>query len=361
MRIRVGLIGAGVVAPLHLEALGQLDFVQVEALAEADRELAQRRAAQLKIPHAYDDYRTLLADPNIDAVHVLVPNHLHYEVIQAALAAGKHVIAEKPLTTTSEQARKLVALERQTDLATAVNFHYRYFRLVQQAREMVASGELGQVRLAHGTYLQDWLLFAADYNWRVDPTLGGASQAVADIGSHWFDLIEYVVGQRIAHVRAHMRTLVPERQRPLKERVGTEAVWVQTEDYATIQLEFADGAAGAVVVSQVSPGRKNRLSFELDGSQAAVAWNWEDPNELWIGHRDQPNEKVLRAGDFREGWRGGIYRLMRHYYAAILAHRQGHPAAGGYPRFADGLRSMLIVDAVLQSHDRSSWVEVGCA
>jgi predicted dehydrogenase len=347
------------VAPLYMEAIHRLDFVQMEALAEVNMELAQRRAEQLQIPRAYDDYRELLEDPRIVAVHILLPNSLHFEVTKAALEAGKHVIAEKPLTTTVEEARELVVLERQTDLVTAVNFHYRYFNLVQQAKEMVAKGELGKVRLVQGSYLQDWLLLETDYNWRLDPKVGGRSQAVADIGSHWFDLIEHVAGKRVARVYAHMCTLVPERKRALKESGEIKVVRIQTEDYATILFEFEDDTVGTMTVSQVSPGRKNRLYFEIGGSQAAVAWNWEMPNELWVGRRDEPNQKVLRTGDFKEGWRGGIYRLMKNIYAAILAYRQGRPTEGEYPTFEDGLRSMLIVDAVLRSRDSSTWVEIG--
>ena len=244
-KIQTGLIGAGAIADMHLEGVRALGFAQVCALAEENQDWADKRAEELSIPHAYDDYNELLNDPTIDVVHILLPNNLHFEAIKKALLAGKHVVAEKPLAMTSAEARELVEISKEQDVIVAINFHYRYFSLVQKARKLIAEGELGQVRLVHGSYLQDWLLYETDYNWRLDPKVSGQSRAMADIGSHWFDIIQYVLNDRVRRVFAHMSTVVPERKRPFRrirtfDKVDTEetveSVKIETEDYAAVHF-----------------------------------------------------------------------------------------------------------------------------
>ena len=250
-----------------MEALRRLGFVEVAALADADQETAEAKAAQLAVPKAYGDYRRLLADESIQAVHVCTPNHLHYEISKAALAAGKHVICEKPLATTAGEAGELVALAAEAGLVNAVHFNLRYYPLVHEARAMAARGELGEILAVHGSYLQDWLFYETDYNWRLDPAQSGNSRAVADIGSHWLDLVEFITGRRVMAVCADFATFHPIRKKPLRPletfagKILTPADYadipITTEDYAAVLLRFDRGGRGVLTVSQVAADRKS--------------------------------------------------------------------------------------------------------
>ena len=291
-KIAAGIIGTGFIGPAHVEAgrrLGNIDFI---ALAEANADLARAKADLLCIERAYGDYRELLADKDVRVVHNCTPNHLHYQVNKDILAAGKHVISEKPLAMTSAESRELVQLAKDSGLVHAVDFNYRYYPLVQHAREMVRRGELGDVFALHGSYLQDWLYLATDWNWRLEPAMSGESRAVADVGSHWCDLLQFITGESITRVMADLRTIHTTRMKPKKE-IETyagkelepsdyEPQKIHTEDYASVLLELSGGAHGVFTVSQVSAGRKNRLYFELDGSRCALAWDQESPNEMSV-------------------------------------------------------------------------------
>ncbi len=278
-KIAAGIIGTGFIGPAHVEAgrrLGNMEFI---ALAEYSDEMARDKAAALHIPRAYGDYHKLLADPDIQVVHNCTPNHLHFQVNKDILAAGKHVISEKPLAMTSAESRELVRLAQESGLIHAVDFNYRYYPLVQHAREMVKAGEVGDIFTMHGSYLQDWLYLATDWNWRLQPELSGESRAIADVGSHWCDLLQFITGLTITKVMADLRTVHKTRMKPKKE-VETyagkqlqpsdyEPQEINTEDYASVLFELSNGAHGVFTVSQVSAGRKNRLYFEIDGSKCA--------------------------------------------------------------------------------------------
>ena len=293
-------MGAGFIGPAHVEALRRLPGVEVAALAESSEELARSKAGELGIPKAYGDYRRLLADKDIEVVHICTPNNLHYPQSKAALEAGKHVVCEKPLSMTAKEARDLVGLADSSGRVCAVHFNIRYYPLMPHVRAMIRSGELGEIYSVRGSYLQDWLFYDTDYNWRLEPQFSGESRAVADVGSHWMDLIEYLTGLRIGEVNADFMTCHKQRKKPLKpvetyagKLLAPEdyaAVPINTEDYATVMLRFGGGPRGVLTVSQVTAGRKNRLYFEIDGSKQAVAWESELPNQLWIGRRDAANE-----------------------------------------------------------------------
>ncbi|HTP24872.1 MAG TPA: Gfo/Idh/MocA family oxidoreductase, partial [Anaeromyxobacteraceae bacterium] len=303
-RIAVGIVGAGFIGPAHVEALRRLPGVEVLALAGANAAAARAKAEQLGIGLGFGDYRELLAREEIEVVHVCTPNHLHYRMTRDALEAGKHVVCEKPLAVEAREARELVELAVARRRVNAVHFNVRYYPLMRQLKRMVEKGEMGRIFSIHGSYLQDWLFYETDYNWRLEPEMSGPSRAVADIGSHWMDLVEHVSGLRAVEVFADFATVHKRRKKPLRP-VETYAgkilrpedyaeVAVETEDYATVLLRFDTGARGALTVSQVSAGRKNRISFELDGSRRAAAWNSESPNALWIGRRDGPNEELMK-------------------------------------------------------------------
>ena len=361
---------------VHVEALRRLG-VQVHGVVGSSRERAASRARDLGLPPAYESYQAMLDDWRVDVVHVTSPNHLHHEHAAAALAAGKHVVCEKPLAMTSAQSAELVELAARSGRVHAVNFNIRFYPVNQHVHGLIAAGELGEIRLVSGHYLQDWLLLETDWNWRLEPDLGGELRAVADIGSHWLDLTTFLTGRRISAVMADLSTFIKTRRQPAGpvETFATDrgadsvARQIKTEDAATILLRYEGGARGALTVSQVSPGRKNSLVFEIDGSTAAASWNAERPDELWIGHRGRPNELLLRdpailneegrrAAGLPGGHAEGFADTFKALYAAVYrAVAEGRPGTG-YPTFADGHDEMLVCEAVARSSREARWVEV---
>jgi predicted dehydrogenase len=258
--IRAGIVGCGFIGPAHLEAIRRLGFVEVVALADSSLEKAKRQAAELGIPKAYGSWRELLRDPDIQVVHNCTPNALHYEINREGILVGKHVLSEKPLAVSGAQSAELLRLAEASGVVHAVSFNYRHFPMMKQLAAMARGNELGKIRLVHGSYLQDWLLYETDFNWRLAPDVGGPSRAVADIGSHWCDTVEYVTGLRIAEVFADLATVVPVRKRAVRQqatysRVESEAaaayedIAIRTEDYASVLLRFEDGARGVFTVS----------------------------------------------------------------------------------------------------------------
>lgn len=295
--LRAAVAGTGFIGAVHVEALRRLG-VQVVGVCASTRE----RAAAKSLAAAYESFEALLADDRVDVVHITTPNHLHHGQASAALAAGKHVVCEKPLAVSSAESAELVELASSSGLVHCTNFNLRFYPQAHQARAVVAAGGVGDVWNVHGSYLQDWLLYPTDWNWRLEPEKGGAMRAVADIGSHWMDLAQWVTGKRIEAVLAHLETVLPVRRRPAGE-VETFAsagdvervdAPMSTEDIAHLLLRFEGGTVGAAVISQVSAGHKNALRIEVDGSEDSLRWNSERPEELWLGHRDRPNETLLR-------------------------------------------------------------------
>ena len=375
--VRAAIIGTGFMGSTHAEALRRIPGVELVAVASHRREHAEALAGRFGIPTATDDWRRVIEDEAVEVVHNCTPNDLHFEINRAALEAGKHVVSEKPLTTTAEESAALVRLAEERGVVAAVNFNYRFYPLVQHARALVRRGEIGPVHLVHGHYVQDWLLFETDYNWRLEAEAGGPSRALADIGSHWMDLVQFVTGRRIERVFADLFTLHETRQKPqgsadtFRQGAGeTEPVRIGTEDGGNVLLQFEGGARGVVTVSQVSAGRKNHEWFEIDGGQRALAWNQERPNELWIGRRDGPNEVLIKdpslladeaqpyahyPGGHPEGYPDGPKNLFGNVYRAV---REGVPAEPDYPTFADGHRAVRLVEAALESHDAQRWVDV---
>jgi len=363
-KIKVGVIGTGFIGPAHIEALRRLGNIEVAALAEYSEDAAKSKAEALGIEHHYGDYKKLLEDKDIESVHICSPNHLHYEMAKAALEAGKHVICEKPLAVNVAEAEELVELAEKKSLVNAVNFNIRYYPLARQLRLMIDKGDLGEIFAVQGSYLQDWLFHPTDYNWRLEPDKSGQSRAVADIGSHWMDLIESITGLKITSLCADFATFHKIRKKPLKP-VETYAgkvlkpedykdVPINTEDYAMVMLRFENDARGVMTVNQVAAGRKNRLYFEIDGSKQAVAWESEMPNQLWIGKRDGNNEIMLRdpslvypecrniidyPGGHNEGFPDTFKQLLREVYDSISGKQ---PASASYPTFRDGLRDNLL-------------------
>jgi predicted dehydrogenase len=376
--IGAAVIGTGFIGTVHVEELRRIG-VQVRGVLGSTPERGAARADALGVAHAYASLDEILADPAVDVVHVTSPNHLHVPQASAILGAGKHVVCEKPLAMTAAESASLVRQADASGLVNAVNFNIRFYPLHQHVREIVAAGDLGEVRFVTGHYFQDWLLHDTDWNWRLDPDKGGALRAVGDIGSHWLDLMAFVTGQPIAAVMADLATFIDTRQEPTGtvETFSTErsadvvARRMGTEDTATILLRFANGARGSVAVSQISAGRKNSLQWEIDGSDAAAAWDSETPDHLWIGHRDQPNELLLRnpalmgaagraaaalPGGHVEGFGDTFAALFRAIYADIANGRPNPDPP--YATFAAGHDEMLVNDAIAESARIGRWVDV---
>ena len=377
--LRVGVAGTGFIGEVHAHAARRAG-ARLVGVAASTPDRAQAAAARLGADRGFSSAEALAIDPGVDVVHICTPNRLHAPLVEAALAAGKHVVCEKPLATSAAAARRLVASAAASGAVATVPFVYRFYPLVREARARVASGAIGRIRLVHGAYLQDWLATEDDDNWRVDPTEGGASRAFADIGSHWCDLVEFVTGDRIAAVSAEAATVLPERV----TRAGAHAFArsgdgsppgggrraVTTEDISVVLFRTAAGVPGSVVVSQVSPGRKNSLCVEVAGSTATLSFDQEQPERLWVGRR-AGSEVVVRdpatldpaAAPYAvlppghpQGYQDGFDAFVGDTYRAIGA---GDAAAvDGLPTFTDGARAAEITDAVLRSAGSHTWEEV---
>jgi len=377
--IKVGVAGLGFIGPAHIEALRRLPGIEVAAISETSEELAKSKAAQLGISKSFGNFDDLLKE-DIDCVHICTPNFLHFEMAKAALLTGKHVVCEKPLATTIAEGHELLELAISKGLIHAVHFNIRYYPLARQMKVMREKGELGEVYSIIGSYLQDWLFYATDYNWRLEPELSGKSKAVADIGSHLMDLLEYISGLKIVEVMADFKTIHPNRKKPLKpvetytgkilQPEDYKDVPISTEDYATVMLRFSNGNKGVITVSQVSAGRKNRLSLEIAGSKQTFAWNSESPNEMWIGKRDAANQVLMRdpslfdkesaalisfPGGHNEGFPDTSKQMFKEVYENI---RKGTMEGAKFPTFEDGLRELQLCDRIIESNEKQAWVKV---
>jgi predicted dehydrogenase len=368
--LKAGVAGTGFIGVVHVEALRRLG-VEVLGVVGSTPE----RAAAKAIAQVYPTYDALLEDERVDVVHLTTPNHLHHPQVKQALAAGKHVVCEKPLAMDSAQSAELVRLAERSGLVHCTNFNIRFYPQCHEARARVLGGEVGDVWNVHGSYLQDWLLLPTDWNWRLEPEQGGGLRAVGDIGSHWLDLTQFVTGRKVEALLADLQTTIPVRQRPTgpvetfaqADDVEHEPVEMQTEDLAHILLRFEGGARGSVVVSQVSAGRRNHVAFEVDGSEGAIAWNSERNEELWLGHRGRPNEllwrdQALMTGPVRgsvpaghhEGFQDTFKELYQAVYRAVAAGEPGDD----YPTFRDGHWENVLGDAIARSNAERRWVEV---
>ncbi len=381
-RVGMGIVGLGFAGGHHVEAVRRLGFVDVVAVASSSLESAQRKANEFGIPKAYGSYEELVADPDVLVVHNTTQNNVHAPVNMAAIARRKHIICDKPLAMNSAEARGLWKAAREAGIIHAVVFNYRGNPCVQQARHMIANGDLGPMHFVHGEYLQDWLQEPTDYSWRLEPEKGGLSSALGDIGSHWCDLAQHISGLRIEAVLADLTTVVPTRYRPTSavqtfvgasSDVPTETVQIKSEDLASVLVRFENGVKGSFSVGQVCAGHKNDLWVEVSGRKGSLRWNQERQNELWIGYRHEasrvlPKDPALLdppvrrythlPGGHQEGWADALLNVLRDIYTMVL---EGKSAAdfAVVATFEDGYRANCLVDAMLESHAAgSAWTKV---
>jgi predicted dehydrogenase len=379
--LTAAVIGTGFIGPVHVEALKRAG-VHVSGVLGSSPSRSLQAAQALGLPRGYASLDELLRDNEVDVVHITTPNRFHFEQASAAIRAGKHVLCEKPLAMNSEESAQLVQLARDSGLATAVNYNIRYYPMCIEAAERMRSGETGDLVHVAGSYVQDWLFYDTDFNWRVLDSEGGQLRAISDIGTHWLDLIYFITGREVEAVCADLKTVFPTRQRPLGSvetfssklgRAGhTAPVAISTDDCGSVLLRFAGGGRGVFWVSQVTAGRKNCCRFELSGSKQTLAWNSEVPDELWIGHRDSANQVLLKdpallsprarhfsgyPGGHNEGFSDSHKQLARDFYAYIDAGDFSAPPS--FPTFADGHREIELCDAIARSHREQGWVTIG--
>ena len=376
MNLRAAVVGVGFVGRAHVESLRR-QGISVQGILGNSLLRTQETCRALNLPRAYSSIEELLGDSSVDIVHLCTPNHLHLPHAQAALRAGKHVMCEKPLAMDAVETAALVQEAQTCGRVGGVTYNQRYYPLCQEAHALVRSGAIGEPQLVHGTFLQDWLLYPSDWNWRLEASQGGSMRAVSDIGTHWLDLIMWITGRSVVEVCADLATVVPVRRRPLG-RVETfqkaqsdafEEVNMTSDDYASILLHFEGGLRGVMTVSQVSAGRKNRFWFEVDGSEGSLSWNAEEPNVLWLGSRNEPNRILLKnpalmspeargyaayPGGHAEGYPDTFAQLFKDFYAYIEAGN--FKAERTFPTFETGHVEVALCDVIAASARERRWV-----
>ncbi len=380
MHPKVAVVGLGFMGRTHIQSLRRLG-IEVFGVAGVDEQEAKKAAVELGVPKWYNNFEEVVADDAITVVHLCTPNNLHYSQAKKALKAGKHVLCEKPLAMTFEESRELSVLAKEKGLITAVNYNLRFYPICQEARARISTGELGTPYLIHGAYLQDWLFQKSDWNWRLEPEQGGNLRVVADIGTHWMDLVTYLTGLKIVDVMADFSTVHKTRLKPageietfagkLAENTSNTEVKINTEDAAVILFRFENGALGNVTLSQVSAGRKNLLWFEISGSSSSMRWEQENPNELWFGYREGPNQLLLKdpslfhaearaltgfPGGHAEGYPDTFVQVFKQFYAAIKNGKM--PDTGRFATFEDGHHEMELCEAIRISALENRWVTV---
>jgi predicted dehydrogenase len=378
-KIKTAIVGTGFMGKVHTENVRRLGNVEIAAVVGSRIETAQKFADANGIPMATANLQEVLNNKEIAAVHICTPNVDHYPMSLAAIEAGKAVLCEKPLTMTADEARKLVAAAKAKNAVNCVQHNLRYYPVVQQMRQMIAHGDLGEILIVQGTYSQDWLLYETDWNWRLDAKSNGKLRVMGDIGSHWMDMIQHLTGLSITEVCADLMIFHKTRKKP-KGSVETfsgkklapgdyESFPIDTEDFGMVMLHLGERARGAFTVSQVSAGSKNHFAFEIFGTKAGVAWNQEQPDTLWVGHRNDPNQILIKdaslfypesagfadlPGGHSEGYDDSHKQIFKRFYAKVA-----DPAAPvDYPTFEDGLKGMILLEKVSESSDKRAWVTV---
>ena len=377
-QLRAGVVGVGFIGAVHIEQLRRLGNVEVVAITDSAN--AQQRADAMFVPKGYDNYKDMIDNEQLDCIHICTPNNTHHEIAMYAMQRGVHVVCEKPMTCTVQEAKEMRDFAKAKGLVNAMNFNCRFYPMAYQMRQMVQSGEVGDVYTIHGGYLQDWLYYDTDYSWRLEPAASGHSRAFADIGSHWIDLVEYITGLKVTEVLADFEIFHKTRKKPLKE-IATysgmalrpedyEEVPITTEDYATVLFHLSNGAHACCNISQVFAGRKNQMLVSVAGSKCSMHWDSESSNGLWIGRRDTRNGELVKdpsiladatkqiisyPGGHVEGFPDTFKQNFKQIYAKIAA---GDTSEADFATFDAGMREMQLCDKIVQSSAERRWISI---
>ena len=379
-KINVGILGMGYIGESHIDAICRIPYCNLYAIADTNLELAKAKAERFGVEKCYSSIEEMLNDPNVDAIHNCTPNFLHTEINKKVIESGKHLFSEKPLSKNYEEAKSLIDVHKQhPEVVAAVNFNYRMNPLVQDMRCRIQNGEIGDVRIISGNYLQDWLLYDTDYSWRLEPEIAGNSCCVADIGSHLMDLVQHVTGHKITKVMADLVTMIPVRKKPLKQTetftssVPTEyeEVSVENEEYGAVLFKTDTGASGVYHVSEVSAGHGCYFGVEINGSKASLRWNQEENDRLWVGHRDEENSLVIRnpntlspesrkytslAMGHPEGWNDAFKGNIYSFYDHIVNRTQ--PTDAPFASLCEAASIVRLTEAIVKSSKEKRWIEI---
>ena len=381
-KLKVGIVGMGFIGISHVDAIRRISCVELIAVADANYDLAKRKATEYNIPKCYGSIEELIDDSEIQIIHNCTPNNLHLSVNKQIIEAGKHIFSEKPLARSAVESEQLVELlEEYPDTVAGLNFCYRMNPLIQDAKNRIAVGEIGEPLLVHGNYLQDWLLFDTDYNWRMDPEVSGESRCVSDIGSHWMDTAQMIVGSKITEVCANLVIAHPVRKKPKGEvesfakntSTEYEEKQITTEDYAGVLVKFENGASGTFQCSQISAGRKCFIDIEVDGTLASFQWQHQNSDQMWKGNRDTNNEQIMRnpvlmtkaakqysylAAGHPEGWNDAFKNNLQAFYDFICAGKKMNEDEHDFADFSEGHYIMRLTEAIMKSGREGRWVSV---
>jgi len=380
--IKCAVVGMGFISCFHIDAIRRVGFVEVSAITDVNYDLAKKKTEKYNIPKCYRGVDELLADPEISSVHNCTPNNLHFEINKKIIESGKHVFSEKPLAVNSKESGELLnIIKKNPKVVAGVNFVYRMNALVQEMKVKVRNGDVGKPILVHGSYLQDWLLYDTDYNWRVEKDLGGASRCIADIGSHWMDAVQTVLSDRIVEVCSDLATVHSIRKKP-KTQIETfaeaagieyEERKVDTEDYGAVLFKMQSGIHGVFYVSEVSAGRKCHFNFEIDGTKASMYWNQETCDWMWMGYRDKYNKQVMRnpnlmakevsrytslPSGYPEGWNDAQKNNIYSFYKYIVDGKKPGKDTCDFATFYDAHYIIKLTEAILESSRTKKWVKV---
>ena len=364
-RIKAAVIGIGFIGAAHVEALKRVPGVDVVAIADGVR--VKEKSEALDVPRAFEDYKEMLEVCRPDVIHICTPNYLHKEISIYAFERGIHVVCEKPMARDSEEAREMAKAAKDSGLVNAINFHNRFYPIPHQMRNMIKNGEIGRIFSIQGGYLQDCFLYDTDFNWRMLSRNSGKTRVVADIGSHWIDLSEYITLSRVTEVFAEFQTVHPIRK--YQDKDGSRPIEVDTEDSAFIMLRYDNGAVGSAVITQTMAGKKNQTSILVSGSEHSAGWDSEHISDLFIGSRNTANSVLTKDPalmhpdtasivSYPGGHVEGFPDAFKQNFTAIYNSIRGIASPNPYATFEDGLHQMCICDALYESAASGKWVTV---
>lgn len=376
-KLRAGIVGIGFIGAVHVEQLRRLGNVDVVAITDSSN--AEQKAKDLFIPKGYEDYKEMIDKENLDCIHICTPNNTHRDIAMYAMERGVNVICEKPMTCTVEDAKVMRDFAKEKGLVHAMNFNCRFYPMAYKMRQMVKSGEVGDIYTIHGGYLQDWLYYDTDFSWRLEPEFTGSSRAFADIGSHWIDLVEFITDSKVTEVLADFEIFHKTRKKPLKE-IDTysgmtlrpedyEEVPIQTEDYATVLFHFDNGAHACCNISQVFAGRKNQMTVAVAGSKCSLQWDSEDSNSIWVGRRETLNGELVKDPSILDdntksvisypgGHVEGFPDTFKQNFKQIYAKISGEISEADFATFDSGLREMQLCEKIVQSAKERRWISI---